>query len=183
MARVTRNHSQSRGMAGVVSLTTILTTTATTTTRLTTATTGRNHYYCARSRLLPAPGSVEVRGRFIRSASATPFGLRALNPQHCSSSSSLTSTNVSLLTSRQPEKRKVAGSIPALATRRINGSHPCRLREHHPLRGTAAVPCPFLLLAASTRASPTRGWKRPRSPRDAPNRAGFARYPVGSADA
>jgi hypothetical protein len=47
-----------------------------------------------------------------RSASATPFGLRALNPQNCSSSSSLTSTNVSLLTSPQPEKRKVAGWIP-----------------------------------------------------------------------
>lgn len=39
---------------------------------------------------------------FIRSASATPFGLRALNRRKWSSSSSSTSTNVSLLTSRPP---------------------------------------------------------------------------------
>ena len=38
---------------------------------------------------------------FIRSASATPFRLRALNPQDRSNSSSLTSTNVSVLISRQ----------------------------------------------------------------------------------
>src|SRR5271166_989083 len=55
---------------------------------------------------------------FIRSASATPFGLPALNPQNRSSSSDLISANVSLLTSPQPEKRKVGGSIPPLATTR-----------------------------------------------------------------
>ena len=54
--------------------------------------------------------------RFIRSTSATPFGLGALSPRDWSSPSSLTSANVSHLTSPQPEKRKVAGSIPALAT-------------------------------------------------------------------
>jgi hypothetical protein len=53
----------------------------------------------------------------IRSESATPFILRALKPQDGSNSSSLTSANVGLLISPQPEKRKVAGSIPALATR------------------------------------------------------------------
>jgi hypothetical protein len=45
---------------------------------------------------------------FIRSVSAPPFILGALNPHDGSSSSSLTSTNVSLLISPQPEKRKVA---------------------------------------------------------------------------
>ncbi len=45
---------------------------------------------------------------FIRSASATLFGLPATNPQNRSSSSDLTSTNVSLLTSPQPENRKVS---------------------------------------------------------------------------
>jgi hypothetical protein len=53
---------------------------------------------------------------FIRSASATPPVLHALTPQDGSSSSSLTSIKIWLLTSPQPEKRKVAGSIPALAT-------------------------------------------------------------------
>jgi hypothetical protein len=56
---------------------------------------------------------------FIRPSSATPLVVPALNSQDGSSSSSLTSTNVSLLTSPQPEKRKVAGSIPALATQRL----------------------------------------------------------------
>jgi hypothetical protein len=53
---------------------------------------------------------------FIRSASATPSILRALNPQDRSNSSSLTSTNVSHLTSRPPENRKVGGSTSPLAT-------------------------------------------------------------------
>ena len=47
------------------------------------------------------------RVRLIRSGSAAPFGLRGLNAQDRSSSSTLTSTNVSLLTSPQPEKRDV----------------------------------------------------------------------------
>ena len=46
--------------------------------------------------------------RFIRSASATRLVTCALNPQDQPSSSSLTSTNVSLLTSPQPENRKVS---------------------------------------------------------------------------
>jgi hypothetical protein len=45
---------------------------------------------------------------FIRSTSATPLVLGALNSEDRSSVSSLTSTNASLLTSRRPEKRKVA---------------------------------------------------------------------------
>jgi hypothetical protein len=98
-------------------MTTVLTTTVTTVGPATTPPTAPRCTYRAWSRLLLAPGSVEVRVRFIRSASATPFGLRALNPQYWSSSSSLTSTNVSLQTSRLPEKRKVGGSIPPLATR------------------------------------------------------------------
>jgi hypothetical protein len=53
---------------------------------------------------------------FIRSASATPFILRALNPQDGSNSSSLTSTNVSVVISPQLHTRKVAGSIPAATT-------------------------------------------------------------------
>ena len=44
---------------------------------------------------------------FIRSKSATPFGLCALKPLDESSSSSSTSTNVSLLTSRQLHTRTV----------------------------------------------------------------------------
>ena len=60
---------------------------------------------------------LRIRGSvFIRSISATPVVACALNPQDDSSSSSLTSTKVSLLASLQPEKRKVGGSIPPLAT-------------------------------------------------------------------
>ena len=44
----------------------------------------------------------------IRSASAAPLVSGALNPQAWSSSSSLTSTNVWILTSPQTEKRKFA---------------------------------------------------------------------------
>jgi hypothetical protein len=61
---------------------------------------------------------------FIRFLSATRVVARALNPRDESSSSSLTSTNVSLLTSPQPEKRKVGRSIPPLAT-----THLCRLER------------------------------------------------------
>jgi len=50
--------------------------------------------------------------RFIRSTSAAPFGLRALDPQDWSSSSSLTSANAFHLTSPQPEKQKVAAEGP-----------------------------------------------------------------------
>ena len=53
---------------------------------------------------------------FIRSASAVAFGLLALDPRGWSSSSSLTSANVSLLTSTPLHTRKVAGSIPAGTT-------------------------------------------------------------------
>jgi hypothetical protein len=60
---------------------------------------------------------------FIRSESATSFGLGALNPQDWSGSSGLTSTNVSILTSRQLHTRKVAGSIPSR-------DHPSDLHEH-----------------------------------------------------
>jgi hypothetical protein len=49
---------------------------------------------------------------FIRSASATLFGLCALDPQYWSSPSRLTSTNASLLTSPQPENRKVSLNFP-----------------------------------------------------------------------
>jgi hypothetical protein len=44
------------------------------------------------------------------------FGLRVLNRRNWSSSSNLTSTKASHLISRPPEKRKVGGSIPPLAT-------------------------------------------------------------------
>jgi hypothetical protein len=47
------------------------------------------------------------RVRFIRSASATAFVSRALNPQDGSNLSRLTRTDGSLLTSPQPEKRNV----------------------------------------------------------------------------
>src|ERR1700752_336158 len=47
-----------------------------------------------------------------------PLVLHALNPRDGSSSSSLTSADVSLLTAPRPEKRKVGGSIPPLATTR-----------------------------------------------------------------
>jgi hypothetical protein len=52
----------------------------------------------------------------IRSASAMRFGSRVLNRRDCSSWSNLNSTNVSHLTSPQPEKREVGGSIPPLDT-------------------------------------------------------------------
>jgi len=82
---------------------------------------------------------------FIRSLSATPFILRALNPHDRSSSSSLTSTYIPLMTSPQPEKRKVAGSIPALATRidaRCTQAHgPTRIHHGDELRETAEVLC------------------------------------------
>jgi hypothetical protein len=83
--------------------------------------------------------------RFIRSLSATPFILRALNPHDRSSSSGLTSTYIPLMTSPQPEKRKVAGSIPALATRidaRCTQAHgPTRIHHGDELRETAEVLC------------------------------------------
>jgi hypothetical protein len=65
----------------------------------------------------------------IRSISATPFVPCALNPLDGSNSSSLTSTNGSLLTSPQPEKRKVAarrtiGRVPEV---------PCRNNPTRPL--------------------------------------------------
>jgi hypothetical protein len=62
-----------------------------------------------------------IRGSVsIRSVSAIPVVGCALNPQDESSSSSLTSTNVSPLTSRPPEKLKVAarrttGRVPELS--------------------------------------------------------------------
>jgi hypothetical protein len=55
--------------------------------------------------------------RFIRSASATRFIFQALNPHDRSNWSSLTSTNISLVTSLQLHTRKVASSIPAGTTR------------------------------------------------------------------
>ena len=60
------------------------------------------------------PVPTDQRFVFIRCISDTPFGLRALDPQDWSNSSSLTSTNDSILTSPQPEKRRVGGSIPPL---------------------------------------------------------------------
>jgi hypothetical protein len=60
--------------------------------------------------------------RFIRSASAKPLVLLALDPQDGSNSSSLTSINDSLLTSPQLHTRKVAGSIPAWTTH-ITAAH------------------------------------------------------------
>ena len=59
------------------------------------------------------------RSVFIRSLSATPVVACALNPQNESSSSSLTSPNVSVLTSPQLHTRKVAGSIPAGTTQNL----------------------------------------------------------------
>ena len=47
---------------------------------------------------------------FVRSASAMPLVVRGLNPQDGSNSSSLTSTNVSVLTSPQLHTRKVLSS-------------------------------------------------------------------------
>ena len=77
---------------------------------------------------------------FIRSASAMGFGLRALNRRNWSSSSSLTSTNVSHLTSRPPEKRKVGGSIPPLAT---------KVDSHRPGDGTL-VPDSYASIVSAT---------------------------------
>jgi hypothetical protein len=63
-----------------------------------------------------------IRGSVsIRSVSAMPVVACALNPQDESSSSSLTSTNVWVLTSFQLHTRKVAGSIPAGTTGVIIG--------------------------------------------------------------
>jgi hypothetical protein len=69
---------------------------------------------------------------FIRSASAMRFGLRVLNRRNWSSSSNLTSTKASHLISRPPEKRKVGGSIPPLATNISAGSGLRRITRHKP---------------------------------------------------
>ena len=77
----------------------------------------------SRTRVLPGHAlrpCLRIRGSvFIRSASATPVVACALNPQNESSSSSLTSPNVSVLTSPQLHTRKVAGSIPAGTTQNL----------------------------------------------------------------
>jgi len=97
------------------SLTTVLTTTMTTVGLPDTSTdTARELALCL---LAQSPCAYGSRVRFHPLRSATPLVLRALNPRDGSNSSSLTSTNVSLLTSLPPEKRKVAGSILALATK------------------------------------------------------------------
>jgi hypothetical protein len=70
-----------------------------------------------------------IRAPFIRSVSATPFISRALKPQDGSSSSSLTSTNVSVLISPQPHTRKVTGSIPVGTTKSITRSRACDCRN------------------------------------------------------
>jgi hypothetical protein len=70
----------------------------------------------------PSASAHGPRLDFIRSASATPLVSGALNPQTESSSSSLTGTNVPLLTSPQLHTRKVAGSIPAGTTSISAGS-------------------------------------------------------------
>ena len=54
-------------------------------------------------RLYQRPVLYRLKVAFIRSVSATPVVPRALNPRDASSSSSLTSTNVSLLRSLPPE--------------------------------------------------------------------------------
>ena len=64
------------------------------------------------------PGSNRADGVAIRHC-ASLFGLCALNTQDWSSSPGLTSTNVSLLTSPQPDKRGLCGN-----RRRPSGNRP-----------------------------------------------------------
>ena len=81
---------------------------------------------------------------FIRSASAMRFGLCALNRRNWSSSSNLTSINAFHLTSPPPEKRKVGGSIPPLAT---------KVGSHRPGDGTL-VPDSYASIVSATATWP-----------------------------
>jgi hypothetical protein len=74
---------------------------------------------------------------FIRSASATPFRLRALNPQDGSNSSSLTSTNASLPTSLQLHARKVDPARQGALGSRFASPHTVRSSLDHPLQSPA----------------------------------------------
>jgi len=73
----------------------------------------------------------------IRSGSAKPLVLRALSAEYRSSSSSLTSTNDSLLTSPQPHTRRVTGSIPVGTTQSLRSSAGCQSATGDPAHHSA----------------------------------------------
>jgi hypothetical protein len=114
-------------------------------TRLTSPPTRQLNSYRAWSHTRPVP--TDHGFVFIRSASATAFVLRALNPHGRSNSSSLASTNVSLLTSPQPENRKVGC---AKDYRTVCDNFPCRnigasaIKRVEILRPTPPGPPPVL---------------------------------------
>jgi hypothetical protein len=113
--------------------------------RLTSPPTRQLNSYRAWSRIPPVP--TDHGFVFIRSVSAPAFVLRALNPQGRSNSSSLASTNVSLLSSPRPGNRKVGC---ANDYRTVCANVPCRnigasaIKRVEILRLTPRGPTPVL---------------------------------------
>jgi CCR4-NOT transcriptional regulation complex NOT5 subunit len=83
------------------------------------------------------PRACRSLGGFIRSISATPPAASALNPQNQSSSSCLTSTNVSVLSPSPLHTRNVDPARQGALGSRFASPHTVRSSLVHPLQSSA----------------------------------------------